>query len=80
MSKSVEGFMSRSKLVISLRSSMEESMEEREKQMGWMQVSVATVEDNVVSTAQGQNCQGSEHGGAMTLGAQGFSAGPRPTA
>ena len=63
---------------------MEESMEEREEQMGWMQVSVATAEDDVVSTAQGQSCRhgghGSEHGGAMTPGAQGFSAGPQPTA
>lgn len=76
--------MSRSRLVVSLRPSMEESMEEREEHMGWMQVSVATAEDDVVSTAQGQNCkhggQGSEHGGAMTPGAQGFSAGPQPTA
>ena len=61
---------------------MEESMEEREGHMGWMQVSVATAEDDVVSTAQGQNRkhggQGSEHGGAMTPGAQGVSAGPQP--
>ena len=63
---------------------MEESVEEREGHMWWMQVSVATAEDDVVSTAQGQNCkhsvQQSEHGGAMTPGAQGFSAKPQPTA
>ena len=76
--------MSRSRLVIPLRPSMEESMEEREEHMWRMQVSVATAEDDVVSTAQGQNCkhggQVSEHGGAMIPGAQGFSAEPQPTA
>ena len=64
--------MSRSRLVVPLRPSMEESMEEREGHMGRMQVSVATAEDDVVCTAQGQNRkhggQGSEHGGAMTPG------------
>ena len=62
---------------------MEESVEEREGHMWWMQVSVATAEDDVVSTAQGQSCkhggQGFEHGGAMTPGAQGVSAGPQPS-
>lgn len=84
MTKRVAGFLSKSRLVIPLRPSMEESMEEREEHMGWMQVSVVTAEDDVVSTAQGQNCkhgvQRSEHGRAMTPGAQGFSAGPQPTA
>ena len=54
MCKRVAGFLSESRLVIPLRPSMEESMEEREGHMGWMQVGVATAEDDVVSTAQGE--------------------------